>query len=256
MNMNKVEVKAFKQEYCEELHDIADVDSSIYENTTKFEFKQEFASGSTGIFLDIDVISKLDQSLGYKDKGVNICDITNSKLVYEALFFENNGTKRYLTPLEASDRRIWTYLSHSYFFNYMQKRWGLGDLSKRYFMPGKRSQLRFEYLVRHGISRLWWMAYLTYDLYNEKDPFHLLPILMKSTDVAVSLIERRISHSRKLLQAHLLVIESDLRYQKEYIHRETVKKVLAESGIVELAMLNEEELKTKIRELADSNFND
>jgi hypothetical protein len=250
--MSKVEVKAFKQLYCEKLLDEISLDPSVIENQETFKFDEDYANGSTGIYFDTKVIGDLDLSLGYNERGVNKCDLNNSKLIYHSLTYESGGEKRSLTPLEASDRRIWTYLAFSYLFPYMKKRWSVGDVSKRYFMPGKRNQLRFEYLVRHGVARLWWMAYLVFDKDNKNDPLHLLEPLMSSTDVSVSILERKISHSRKVLIAHLKVINSNSDYQNEDIHRETIKTLLAASGTVELTILSDSELFDQITQIASS----
>ena len=80
--MSKVEVKAFTQEYCERLLDELGLDPSAIDKQEVFKYEEKFANGSTGIYLDTNVLDELDLSLGYNEKGVNICDIKNSKLVY------------------------------------------------------------------------------------------------------------------------------------------------------------------------------
>lgn len=250
MNMSDIEVKALKLEYCSNLLDELDSDSSPLDKD-EIQLEEEFASGSTGIYLDKNVLEQLDISLGYREKGVNNCDIKNSILLFEGLYKLEDGKKCRITPMEASDRRIWTYLALSHFLPYMKKRWSTGDISKRYFMPGRREQLRFEYLVRHGVARLWWMAYLTFDP-KSKDSFHLLNTLMASTDIATSILERKVSHDRKLLHAHLAAIESETDFQKEDVHRETIKKVLASTGTMEFGFLEKDEIQSFITDLAQS----
>ncbi|MCC8361020.1 DUF6339 family protein [Salinimicrobium sediminilitoris] len=252
--MNKIEVKAFKFRYCEDLLEKALIDSSQYENPDYFKFDNEFAEGKTCIFFNENLIDSLDLRLGYNEKGVNECDVNNAILLYQNIFYELDGIKRPITPFEASDKRLWTYLAHSYFYKYMQKRWQTGDIKKRYFMPGKRHQLRFEYLVRHGVARLWWMAYLCEDKINQKNPFHLLPILLNSTDVALQILERKWSHNRKLLHSHLKVIEGNVKYQKAEVHRDTVKRILANTGTSELTMLTQKELMYEITNLAETSL--
>ena len=77
-----------------------------------------------------------------------------------------------LTVTQATDVRLWAYLSHIQFWNYMRKRFPVGkgddtEKQKRYildhwFVNG----LNPRNLSRHGISLLWWGAHLTYS--NER----------------------------------------------------------------------------------------
>lgn len=91
------------------------------------------------------------------DKGPGR-DMENAPRVYEYL-----GS---LDRANASDRRLWTYLAFSTYRDYMESRWPLeevtswkGRVQDRWLM-GNATRGR---LVRHGISRLWWVASLTYD---------------------------------------------------------------------------------------------
>lgn len=65
----------------------------------------------------------------------------------------------------ASDPRLWTYLALVTHRDFMSKRWSLPDedftsnLQRRWLVP----QMNARNLVRHGIARLWWIPFLTYD---------------------------------------------------------------------------------------------
>ena len=51
-------------------------------------------------------------------------DAQNAKVLFESILYKDkDGSYRKLTPFEASNMRLWTYLSHTYFWNYMQRRW-------------------------------------------------------------------------------------------------------------------------------------
>ena len=65
MNMSDIEVKALKLEYCSNLLDELDSDSSPLDKD-EIQLEEEFASGSTGIYLDKNVLEQLDISLGYR----------------------------------------------------------------------------------------------------------------------------------------------------------------------------------------------
>jgi len=132
-------------------------------------------------------------------------DLENVQRLYEAL----HG----LTLTQASDPRLWTYLSHVKYWGYMRKRWPIersakgGNLEKaygtildRYFLVGDRSRG----VTRHGIARLWWAGYTCY---VEGQQFgHSLALakpLLAKQDVYASFMERAFSKNRNIMQAIL-----------------------------------------------------
>jgi hypothetical protein len=108
-------------------------------------------------------------------------DFENSRIIYEAY--------KSLTPLQASDTRLWTYLAHTDYYNYMSKRWpGVQNKTasnqSKYILDHwfitSPAQSNF---IRHGISGLWWAAYLTYDE-TRTDKYELTKILYTQLDFA------------------------------------------------------------------------
>ncbi len=102
-------------------------------------------------------------------------DVDNAIKLYE--FLHN------LDKTQASDKRLWIYLSHVTFRDYTMNRWSLKTsqeelnvssdeikrkainfIGERWFLSGNARSLR-----RHSIARLWWAAYLTVAPW-EKDP--------------------------------------------------------------------------------------
>ncbi len=71
-----------------------------------------------------------------------------------------------LTPLQASDQRLWAYFPHVSHWRYMRKRWPVEQyvakdrsndkykdyMNQRYLYMADRSRS----LLRNGIARLWW----------------------------------------------------------------------------------------------------
>lgn len=107
-------------------------------------------------------------------------DAENAKRIYRWL----NG----LTPILAMDERLWAYLTHCMFAQYMSVRWPVdtpGAVHRRYLLEGPS----FAALSRNGISRLWWAAHLTVDEARE-NPFELTEVLFLRQDIQVSLLER------------------------------------------------------------------
>jgi hypothetical protein len=120
-------------------------------------------------------------------------DAENSKLIFTWL--------RNLTPAVAMEERLWAYLTHCVFADYMAARWpvtGASIVSRRYLFEGKS----FAALCRNGISRLWWAGYLTRDE-KRQNQFELTDALFIRQDIQVSLLERRIGKGRNVRVAFL-----------------------------------------------------
>lgn len=103
----------------------------------------------------------------FPEKG-NLHNLQNSKIIFE-------GYK--MTPLQATDARIWTYLTHVTYWKYMRKRELVEEVEKEnrkdyilthWFVE----RIHPAFLFRNNISLLWWVAYLTYDSERE-NPYEL-----------------------------------------------------------------------------------
>ncbi len=147
-------------------------------------------------------------------------DLDNTKTLYTAV--------RNLSPIQASDERLWVYLSHVTYWDYMRKRWGVEQyvnkprfeeiVEERYFFMPDRPRA----LIRNGIARLWWYGYTTYDDERE-DPFELTAVLLKNLDVAQSVLERAFSRNRTLTHAMLSVLLERERAGTPFYERESVR---------------------------------
>src|SRR5260370_25358345 len=125
-------------------------------------------------------------------------DATNSRRIYQWL--------NRLDPVQASDVRVWTYLTHDFYADYTFKRWPIEKTSdvltrirERYFVEGQG----LASLVRNAIARLWWFGYLTYDEKAEGDTFELTDVLVSLQDIQVAFLERAIGRSRRILKTAL-----------------------------------------------------
>lgn len=85
-------------------------------------------------------------------------EAANAKALYEAL-----GA---MPRVAASDPRLWNYLALGPFRSYMATRWPLegtrnwrGRIEDRWLL----NRPTMGSLIRHGVSRLWWLAELTFD---------------------------------------------------------------------------------------------
>ena len=117
-------------------------------------------------------------------------DAENARIVHSALTS--------LTPADASDPRLWTYLTHVTCWTYMRARWNMNEkdegqqqlnyIREHYFLSGNRA------VVRNGIARLWWYGHLTHDE-SLADPYELTDVLLSQLDIAQQVVERSIGRA-------------------------------------------------------------
>lgn len=107
-------------------------------------------------------------------------DFKTAVRIYEA--YKN------LEPIQASDERLWTYLSHVDLYSYLIRRWDgvyLGKTSnpsKYIFDHWFLSSSVQSSLLRHSISGLWWSVYLSVDESREGNKYDLTKILFRQLD--------------------------------------------------------------------------
>jgi hypothetical protein len=108
-------------------------------------------------------------------------DCESAVTIFEAL--------KNLEPIQASDERLWTYLSHVDLYPYMHERWnavgnGTAKDGKEYILKhwflGSSAQ---NSLLRHAIAGLWWAVYLSVDKTRGDDrQYDLTKILFRQLD--------------------------------------------------------------------------
>lgn len=179
-------------------------------------------------------------------------DDVNALAVYQAL----SG----LTPHQASDERLWTYLSHQECPQYVAGRWldsrpaddnmAVREVRNHFFAVGNRALIR-----DNGVSRLWWLGKIASDVAPE-DPAQFLTILLHRQDVRSALIERpSVSMNRRVLR----VIYEEMRRHWEnggkLFERETFRSWMRalnrRGGVILLDALPDTALADLVREEAD-----
>jgi len=154
--------------------------------------------------------------------GVDLKDFENSVRVHKAL--------PELTPLQARDPRLWTYLAHVQCWAYMRKRWdatqskddaAIRYILSHYFVPQNQSRA----LIRNGIARLWWFAHLTFDAARE-NPYELTSVLYESLDIAKNMLERNLGRAPSVLTGFLefLFLKTEL-LKGGNANREKIRKL-------------------------------
>ena len=123
-------------------------------------------------------------------------DLVNTRILYDAL--------KSLTPLQASNKYMWTYLCHAVpkYYTYILDRWMQGErqntIKTRFFVTNSDS-LRND----NALSRLWWYGHLTYDKKNSNH-YELTEVLLTNqticTDVMDTLNRMNYDRIRGVLQ--------------------------------------------------------
>jgi hypothetical protein len=130
-------------------------------------------------------------------------DAANAIALYERL--------RMLTPVQASDERLWSCLAHTNYWCYSRVRWQGGaaenfdSVETRWFFKGSS----MERLARNGIARLWWGAYATV-VPETPDPYRLTRVLFSNTDIQFHYMERLFGKNRCVLHTALDYTERNL----------------------------------------------
>lgn len=161
----------FKDKYVQKLK--SDI---VLGNSIEFYRSNEFVYDKNQILMmpNIESTPDLVNQLDIDD------DFKTAITLYEA--FEK------LEPIQASDERLWTYLSHVDLYPYMTKRWS--STYKRNAKNDKDYILEHWFLnssaqsslLRHALAGLWWSVYLSIDVNKGKNKYDLTKILFRQLD--------------------------------------------------------------------------
>lgn len=165
-------------------------------------------------------LADLPDDLLLMPEGDEKHDLENSKRLYSAL----GG----LSLTQASDPRLWTYLTHVKYWEYMRKRWPIKDAApdkvmgtvfSRYFLVGDKARA----LTRNGVARLWWAGHTCYSSSVAGNEFAYAKALFTTQDVYASLMERAFSKNKKIIQPVLSVLTKELEKGAPFDDRDKVR---------------------------------
>lgn len=178
--------------------------------------------GDANWFVESDIVAAESIELLAPTSRTELFDLENTRTVYSAL--------KHLTPVQASDPRLWAYFTHVSHWDYMRKRWPaeryVGSvrfrevIQERYFFVQDRSRA----LLRNGMARLWWYGYCSYDAKRE-DPFELTGALLKKLDVTQNLLENAFGRNNQIIQAVLSVLLDREKEGRSFYDRKQVREL-------------------------------
>ena len=125
-----------------------------------------------------------------------------------------SAMKDKLTPKQASNTYLWSWLTHCYYWEYTNKRWAKKEelstnmIKQRFFCSFLASSPEGNRVgfLRNSIARLWWIGYLTY---NEdlKNPYKLTELMLSNSDLCQSIMERNFSKNKEITIGILSAIQ-------------------------------------------------
>lgn len=178
-------------------------------------------------------------------------DGENAGYIYEAI-----GT---LDRANASDPRLWSFLSIISFREYMLRRWPLEgaknfkNQARDHWLLTSSSPRR---MMRNGAARLWWIADLTFDpelehplSRNTGDAFAYTKWVLENENRRQSIFERQLGRSPRLRWAVLESLQEIQDPGEPDRSKELLKKVYLHTGYQRLELLPDEELKRVVYSL-------
>ena len=194
---------------------------------------------------EVDAFDLADLSL---PKGQ--IEAENCKIIYSQL-------RKYISPSQASDERLWAGLCNGTFYEYLRNRWNyigeikgdidanVGNISSRFFFSGNGIRRG---LYRNTLSKCWWVGYNLYDSSN-RDHFWRVDALgyndfsSKISDIfASNNFSSNIDVVDGIIQAILYFREKGIALrQREHI-RASLQFLNAVGGSIVLDGLSKEEI--------------
>ena len=172
-------------------------------------------------------------------------DLINTRSLYD--------TFKTLTPLQASNKYMWTYLCHANqkFYQYIIDRWMQehreNTVKTRFFVTSTDNLLN-----DNALSRLWWYGHLTYD--NESDdPYHLTKVLLTNETLCTDVMDTLNRTNFNRMKGVLLGIKDfmdvmDSNDNLTNIFRAYKKKLNHYSAVTMLDFLDENEIRNMVFE--------
>lgn len=213
-------------------------------------------SFETDIELDLDV-EAVTEILDYNGHNKSPAQRASTDLNFSKLLFNSIPN---LTPSLARDTRLWTFLSHTVFFQYVKNRFplppnddeeALKKIKQHYFCQDERRGLE----RNNAVSRLWWMSFVVSRL-EEMGLDQALEVFLHNTDIRASILERpTTSQNANVLTSILKVFNESIKGDGKLLvrdtYREFMKRINLLGGVILLSDLTQTESDQKISAIVD-----
>lgn len=239
-----IKQKLFSSQYVESLQKALAVETGINSYLKDlFDFKNIYVLENPQIL----VPNLIELVMPEKN---NNHDLDNCKIIYEAM--------KTMDPIQATDYRIWIYLTHVPFWSYVRKRRPIETQPKNkmreyvlrhWFVDG----INAKNLLRNDISSFWWCGYLTYDK-SRKNPYELTEELYSMLDYTRHLLPGKQGRNKEFVHAILeFVIENRSLFStyKEEKVRFLMRKSNYVAGYKVLASLSKDQIKSLFLSYSD-----
>lgn len=225
----------------------------------KYWQSERFKFNDGDFVVDNSIPNLIENLILVKGNNKSDDDYKNAIAIYEAL----PG----LSYAQASDTRLWTYLTHGPFFDYVQYRYPLkvnSSHNERALYVQRHWFINpinwYNFIRSNAISRLWWMVALSIDPVVE-DKYHLTKELFSMQDYSSHLLTYPLGRSINFRHAVLEFISirpALFANAKEAKVRFIMRTVSLEAGRMIVGMLSKDEivgrllsLESKIATIAD-----
>ena len=194
-----MKIKYFTESAYNTLFDSISSNLSLYKSSDGSWIKKSFKNQD--YFKESRIDLHLPELTASNNKAEE--DYSNALLIHSAF-------RDRITPKQASNVFLWSYLSHCEYWKYTSKRWAnekmsIDTVKQRFFCYTETgSRIGF---VRNSISRLWWGAYLTYQE-DKPAPYELTKVLFSHSDIFLQVIERNFSMNREVIIGILSAIKA------------------------------------------------
>jgi hypothetical protein len=261
-NNSMANQQIFKGMYVEELRDNIRSGESLCDYYKKEVDYTDSESIESSIKVDTESLK-----LRYKEIGQSASnDLENAIALYEA-FPE-------LSETQASDSRLWTYLTHVSLREYVMTRWPLDGSCEQTMQDERQKQATISYIVSHwfatggndrtlrrnALARLWWAVRLTLapwlrdreffsDLTGD-DVYRFTRVLFSTQDIYQQVLERGLGRDNRMLITILEFIEQHPEIKREQI-RDFMKELNLALSVSNFSTLNREAMKRAIFEIGE-----
>ncbi|MBR2012164.1 MAG: hypothetical protein IKA08_02795 [Alphaproteobacteria bacterium] len=190
--------------------------------------------------------------------------VLSSKIEDDAQSAEKIFNYLKISPIQASDSRLWAYLTHVTFCKYVKSRWPIDQKDEE---KNKIKKVRTQWLATsssrsfrtNAIARLWWAAYSTVapwenDVYfkslpDQSDRFIYTKVMFSKQDIATNLLDRRFGRSQHIIIAILEFIRTHKELETRNLYRSFFKEINLMLSYCKLMNLSLEQLQNKFEEV-------